>query len=46
MTNVLWVRASYWSRLLVYILLSLAAVFTIVPFLWAMINSVKSTPAS
>jgi multiple sugar transport system permease protein len=42
MTNVLWVRASYWSRLLVYILLSLAAVFTIVPFLWAMINSVKT----
>jgi len=42
MTNVLWVRASYWSRLLVYILLSLAAIFTIVPFLWAMINSVKT----
>jgi multiple sugar transport system permease protein len=42
MTNVLWVRASYWSRLLVYVLLSLAAIFTIVPFLWAMINSVKT----
>lgn len=42
MTNVLWVRASYLSRLLVYILLSLAAVFTIVPFLWAMVNSIKT----
>jgi multiple sugar transport system permease protein len=42
MTNVLWVRASYLSRLLVYILLSLAAVFTIVPFLWAMVNSIKA----
>jgi multiple sugar transport system permease protein len=42
MTNVLWVRASYLSRLLVYILLWLAAVFTIIPFLWAMVNSIKA----
>jgi multiple sugar transport system permease protein len=42
MTNVLWVRASFFSRLLVYLLLSLAAVFTIVPFLWAIVNSVKT----
>jgi multiple sugar transport system permease protein len=42
MTNVLWVRASYLSRLIVYLLLLLAAIFTIVPFLWAIINSVKT----
>jgi len=42
MTNVLWVRASLASRLLVYLLLVAAAVFTAVPFFWAMINSVKT----
>jgi multiple sugar transport system permease protein len=42
MTNILWVRASRASRILVYVLLSLAAVWTILPFLWAMINSLKT----
>ena len=42
MTNILWVRASRASRILVYLLLSLAAVWTILPFLWAMVNSVKT----
>lgn len=42
MMNVLWVRASLWSRLIVYVLLVSAAVFTVVPFLWAIVNSVKT----
>ncbi len=42
MTNVLWMRAGVWSRLIVYALLMGAAVFTAVPFLWAMLNSVKT----
>ena len=40
--NILWVRASRTSRLLVYVLLSLAAIWTVIPFLWAMVNSVKT----
>jgi multiple sugar transport system permease protein len=35
-------RAGVWSRLIVYALLMGAAVFTAVPFLWAMLNSVKT----
>lgn len=42
MINVLWMRASVWSRLIVYALLVGAAVFTVVPFLWAILNSVKT----
>src|ERR1700751_3557618 len=42
MMNVLWVRANLWSRLIVYVLLVSAAVFTVVPFLWAIVNSVKT----
>jgi multiple sugar transport system permease protein len=42
MTNVLWVRASILSRLLVYILLIGAAVWTMMPFAWAILNSVKT----
>ncbi len=42
MMNVLWVRAALWSRLVVYCLLILAAIWVIVPFLWALENSVKT----
>jgi multiple sugar transport system permease protein len=42
MGNVLWIRAAFWSRLVVYVLLITAAVWTIIPFLWAMVNSVKT----
>jgi multiple sugar transport system permease protein len=42
MVNILWVRAAVWSRLIVYCLLIGAAVFTLVPFLWAAVNSVKT----
>jgi multiple sugar transport system permease protein len=42
MGNILWIRAAVWSRLVVYVLLISAAVWTIVPFLWAMVNSVKT----
>jgi ABC-type glycerol-3-phosphate transport system permease component len=42
MQNVLWIRASLPSRLIVYVLLVSAAVSTAIPFLWAMINSVKT----
>ena len=42
MMNVLWVRAALWSRLVVYCLLTLAAIWVIVPFLWALENSVKT----
>ena len=42
MGNILWIRASLWSRLVVYLLLAAAAVFTLVPFLWAAVNSVKT----
>ena len=43
MVNILWTRAGFWSRFLVYALLLAAAVFTIVPFLWAAINSIKTS---
>jgi multiple sugar transport system permease protein len=42
MINVLWVRASIWSRLIVYVLLIGAAVGTVMPFAWAALNSVKT----
>jgi multiple sugar transport system permease protein len=42
MTNVLWVRASMWSRLVVYILLIGVAAWTAMPFAWAILNSVKT----
>src|SRR5262252_336820 len=42
MMNVLWVRASLWSRLVIYLLLIAAAVWTVIPFLWAIVNSVKT----
>jgi multiple sugar transport system permease protein len=42
MVNILWVRAGLWSRLIIYLLLLAAAVFTVVPFLWAIVNSVKT----
>jgi multiple sugar transport system permease protein len=43
MINVLWLRASVWSRLIVYLLLIVAAVLTLLPFLWAMVNSIKTS---
>ena len=42
MVNILWTRASFWSRVVVYVLLIAAAVFTIIPFVWSAINSVKT----
>jgi len=42
MTNVLWVRASIWSRLIVYVLLISIAAWTAMPFAWAILNSVKT----
>jgi multiple sugar transport system permease protein len=42
MMNVLWVRASFWSRFVIYFLLVAAAVWTVIPFLWAIVNSVKT----
>ena len=42
MGNIRWIRASLWSRLLVYVLLVAAGVFTLVPFLWSAVNSIKT----
>ena len=42
MINILWTRAGFWSRVLVYTLLIAAAIFTLIPFVWAAINSVKT----
>jgi multiple sugar transport system permease protein len=42
MGNILWIRASLWSRVLIYLLLIVAAVFTLTPFLWAAVNSIKT----
>ncbi len=42
MINILWTRASFRSRLLVYVLLVAAAIFTAIPFVWSIINSVKT----
>jgi multiple sugar transport system permease protein len=40
--NVLWVRASFGARAIVILLLLAAAIFTLVPFLWAIVNSIKT----
>src|SRR5208283_5822742 len=42
MVNILWTRAGIWSRFVIYLLLIAAAVFTLIPFLWAAVNSVKT----
>ena len=42
MVTILWTRASPWSRAGIYLLLLLASVFTLVPFVWAIVNSVKT----
>jgi multiple sugar transport system permease protein len=43
MINVLWLRSSLLSRAIVYLLLVAAATFTLVPFLWALVNSIKTS---
>ena len=42
MINILWTRAGIGSRMLIYALLIAASAFTLVPFLWAAVNSVKT----
>src|SRR6516164_889024 len=42
MINILWTRAGIGSRILIYALLVAASVFTLTPFLWAAVNSVKT----
>jgi multiple sugar transport system permease protein len=42
MVNILWIRASPASRLVVYALLFAATIFTLVPFVWSLINSFKT----
>ena len=42
MTNILWTRAGFGSRILIYALLIAASVFTLAPFFWAAVNSVKT----
>jgi multiple sugar transport system permease protein len=46
MASILWVRAGIWSRLLIYALLVAASVVALVPFLWAMLNSIKTSTAT
>lgn len=46
MPNVMWLRASLISKVLVYALLGLAAIVTLLPFLWAFINSIKTSTAT
>lgn len=43
MTKILWLRASLVSRVVVYCLLTVAVIFTLMPFLWAFINSIKTS---
>jgi len=43
MHNVLWERASLRARVVVYVILILAAALTLGPFLWAFVNSIKTT---
>ncbi len=43
MINVLWLRSSLRSRVVVYLLLIAAATFTLLPFVWAILNSVKTS---
>jgi multiple sugar transport system permease protein len=42
MINVLWTRAGFRSRLFIQVLLVAAAIFTVIPFLWSAVNSVKT----
>ena len=42
MVNILWTRAGIGSRILIYALLIAASVFTLAPFFWAAVNSVKT----
>jgi multiple sugar transport system permease protein len=44
--NILWLRASPWSRLVAYFLLILATVITLLPFVWAALNSIKTSTAT
>ena len=46
MINILWLRASPWSRLVAYFLLILATVITLLPFVWAALNSIKTSTAT
>jgi len=46
MTNILWLRASLISKVVVYVLLTLAVIFTLLPFVWAFINSIKTSTAT
>ncbi|WFU41435.1 carbohydrate ABC transporter permease [Bradyrhizobium sp. CB82] len=46
MINILWLRASLISKIVVYTLLALAAVVTLLPFVWAFINSIKTSTAT
>jgi multiple sugar transport system permease protein len=46
MANVLWVRAGIWSRVLIFALLIAAAASALIPFLWAMLNSIKTSTAT
>src|SRR5207249_9430154 len=46
MINVLWLRSTLWSRLAIYALLLLAALLTLLPFVWASINSIKTSTAT
>ncbi len=43
MINVLWLRSSLRARVVVYLLLIAAAVFTLLPFVWAILNSIKTS---
>ena len=46
MTNILWLRASLISKVVVYVLLTLAVIVTLLPFVWAFINSIKTSTAT
>jgi multiple sugar transport system permease protein len=46
MANVLWVRAGIWSRVLIFALLIAASAVALLPFLWAMLNSIKTSTAT
>jgi ABC-type glycerol-3-phosphate transport system permease component len=43
MINVLWLRSSLRARVVIYLLLIAAAVFTLLPFVWAILNSIKTS---
>jgi multiple sugar transport system permease protein len=46
MINILWLRAGLVSKVIVYTLLALAAIVTLLPFLWAFVNSIKTSTAT